>query len=149
MRLPHLPLRVAEHSRRALVLAQRLEALGLPVVYPGLPSHPQHELLARLSNPGFGFGGLFTLDLGTRERAYRFMNLLQNEHRFGFMAVSLGYAETLMSCSASSTSSELSDSALEAAGIGAGLVRISIGYTGNLEDRWAQLRSALETVGAL
>ncbi|MCE9575209.1 MAG: aminotransferase class I/II-fold pyridoxal phosphate-dependent enzyme [Deltaproteobacteria bacterium] len=149
MRLPHLPLRIAEHSRRAQILCERLAALDVPVVYPGLPTHPQHALLARLANPGYGAGGLFTIDLGDRARAYRFMEVLQNEHRFGFMAVSLGYAETLMSCSASSTSSELDDAALAAAGIGAGLVRISIGYTGALEDRWAQLHAALVTVGML
>lgn len=34
------------------------------VVYPGLTSHPQHELMARLMNPGYGFGGLMGLDMG-------------------------------------------------------------------------------------
>ena len=34
-----------EHGRRALAIAERLQALGLPVVYPGLPDHPQHTLL--------------------------------------------------------------------------------------------------------
>lgn len=148
MRLPHLPLRIAEHSRRALLLCQRLAEVGAKVLYPGLPSHPQHALMKRQLNPGQGFGGLFTLDLGTRARAYQFMEVLQNQHRFGFIAVSLGYAETLMSASASSTSSELPDEALAAAGIGPGLVRMSIGITGDLEDRWTALHSALRAVGA-
>jgi methionine-gamma-lyase len=97
-------------------------------------------------NAGYGFGGLFTIDLGSASRASRFMEVLQNEHRFGFMAVSLGYAETLMSCSASSTSSELDDASLRAAGISPGLVRVSLGYTGALEDRWRQLCAALDVV---
>jgi methionine-gamma-lyase len=144
LRLPHLGLRMAEHSRRALEFALRLADLGLPVGYPGLPTHPDHELLTRLGNPEFGYGGIFTLDLGTRERAFEFMALLQNEHRFGLMAVSLGYSETLMSCSAASTSSEMPDDELEKAGIRPGLVRISIGYTGSLEQRWSQLQSVLK-----
>ncbi|HTM21364.1 MAG TPA: aminotransferase class V-fold PLP-dependent enzyme [Kofleriaceae bacterium] len=146
MRLPHLPLRMVEHSRRAQVIAERLAALGQPVTYPGLPTHPQLRLMAAQLNAGYGFGGLLTLDLGSSARASRFMEILQNQHRFGFMAVSLGYAETLMSCSASSTSSELDDAALAAAGISPGLVRISIGYTGALEDRWQQLQAALAAV---
>ncbi|HEX7374224.1 MAG TPA: aminotransferase class I/II-fold pyridoxal phosphate-dependent enzyme [Steroidobacteraceae bacterium] len=144
LRLPHLGLRMAEHSRRALEFSLRLEELGLPVVYPGLESHPDRALLARLAHPDFGCGGIFTLDLGTRQRAFEFMARLQNQHRFGLMAVSLGYSETLMSCSAASTSSEMPDDELEKAGIRPGLVRISIGYTGTLEQRWSQLRAVLE-----
>jgi methionine-gamma-lyase len=147
MRLPHLALRVAEHSRRALLLAQRLDELGVAVTYPGLPGHPQHDLMRRQLNPGQGFGGLMTIDLGERARADRFLDDLQ-QRQFGFVAVSLGYAETLMTASASSTSSELSDDQLRAAGIGPGLVRMSIGLTGDVEDRWAALRAALRAVGA-
>jgi methionine-gamma-lyase len=87
------------------------------------------------------------VDLGTRERAFDFMGRLQNDHRFGLMAVSLGYSETLMSCSAASTSSEMPAEELEKAGIQPGLVRLSLGYTGTLEQRWAQLRSVLEAMG--
>ncbi|MCJ7452783.1 MAG: aminotransferase class I/II-fold pyridoxal phosphate-dependent enzyme [Steroidobacteraceae bacterium] len=147
LRLPHLGLRMAEHSRRASYIASRLDELGLPVIYPGLATHPDHGLLARLVHPDFGHGGILALDLGTRERAFEFMGLLQNEHQFGLMAVSLGFSETLMSCSAASTSSEMSEQDLEEAGIRPGLVRMSIGYTGALEQRWMQLRSVLEKMG--
>jgi methionine-gamma-lyase len=147
LRLPHLGLRIAEHSRRALEIATRLAECGMHVTYPGLPTHPDHELLERLGNPDFGYGGLLTVDLGTRERAFDFMGRLQNDHRFGLMAVSLGYSETLMSCSAASTSSEMPAEELEKAGIQPGLVRLSLGYTGTLEQRWAQLRSVLEAMG--
>jgi methionine-gamma-lyase len=144
VRLPHLGLRVAEHSRRALAFATRLRELRLPVTYPGLRNHPDHALLERLAHPDFGMGGLLTLDLGTRERAFQLMNLLQNEEHFGLMAVSLGYSETLMSCSAASTSSELPEDELKKAGIRPGLVRMSVGYTGTLEQRWEQLHRALK-----
>lgn len=147
LRIPHLGLRVAEHSRRAMHFATRLRELGLDVNYPGLPQHPQHALMRTLSNEGFGAGGLFTIDVGTREAADEFMTLLQNKYQFGYMAVSLGYFDTLMSASASSTSSELSDADLRSAGIAPGLVRISIGYTGSLEHRWHQFESALRDIG--
>ena len=103
-RLPHLALRMREHSRRALAIAQRLESIGAPVVYPGLESHPQHALMRSMGNEGFGFGGLLTLDCGTVQRAEKTMSLLQNEEGFGYIAVSLGYFDTLISCSGSSTS---------------------------------------------
>ncbi len=144
LRLPHLGLRMAEHGRRALAFSTRLRDLGLTPIYPGLPEHPDHALLDSLRNPDFGHGGIFALDLGTVARANEFMELLQNKDRFGFMAVSLGFFDTLMSCSGSTTSSELSDEQQRRAGIAPGLVRMSIGYTGTLEQRWAQLRDALE-----
>ncbi len=149
LRLPHLGLRMAEHSRRAQAFATRLSDLGLPVTYPGLPGHPDHALLLQLAHPDFGHGGVLALDLGTRDRAFEFMRRLQNEHRFGLMAVSLGFSETLMSCPAASTSSELPDEELEKAGVRPGLVRLSIGYTGTLEQRWSQLRSVLEDMGLI
>jgi len=144
LRMPHLGLRIAEHGRRALDFSHRLAERGLSVIYPGMASHPQHQLLARLANPGFGYGGIFCVDLGTAERANRFMELLQNEESFGYIAVSLGYFDTLLSCSASSTSSELSPADQRRAGISPGLVRISLGYTGSLKQRWEQLADALD-----
>ena len=143
MRLPHLGLRMTEHSLRALVFAERLAALDMPVSYPGLENHPDHELLRKLGHHEYGYGGIFTLDLGTREAANRLMDILQNRDRFGFLAVSLGYFETLMSASASSTSSEMGEEALRTAGIHPGLVRFSIGYTGSVEQRWTQMEAAL------
>lgn len=142
-RLPHLGLRMKEHCERALVFARRLRKLGLKVIYPGLDDHPQHELFKSLLNSGYGFGGMLGVDLGTTDRANDFMRHLQNITRFGLMAVSLGYYETLMSCSGSSTSSELSKEEKEKTGISAGLVRMSIGLTGSVEQRWEQLYGTL------
>jgi len=147
LRVPHLPLRMTAHGERALAIAQRLHDLGLKVEYPGLESHPDHARFTELHCEDYGYGGVFTLDLGHEEQANRLMDHLQNKERFGYMAVSLGYFDTLMSCSGSSTSSELGDDEKSTAGISAGLLRIAIGYTGTLEQRWSQLKSALRECG--
>ena len=144
MRLPHLGLRMIEHSRRASIFASRLHEAGYPVQYPGLDDHPDHGLLEEIGNETYGAGGIFSLDLGTSKAANEFMERLQNIERFGLMAVSLGYSESLFSCSATSTSSELPEEDRERAGIQPGLVRVSVGYTGGIEERWGQLRRALE-----
>lgn len=142
-RIPHLSLRMKEHSNRALVFAQRMKNLGLKVIYPGLNDHPDHQLLGSIANKDYGYGGVLCIDMGTEERANRLMNLLQNHTHFGLMAVSLGFFETLMSCSGSSTSSELNGEEKELAGISPGLIRMSVGYVGTLEQKWNQLEKAL------
>ena len=147
LRIPHLPLRMKAHSERALAITSRLQELGLKVCYPGLPDHPDHKLFEELHCDEYGYGGVFTLDVGDEETANALMSCLQNEQRFGYLAVSLGYFDTLMSCSGSSTSSEMSEEDKESAGISPGLLRISIGYTGTLEQRWTQLLSALRHTG--
>jgi methionine-gamma-lyase len=65
------------------------------------------------------------------------------------MAVSLGYFDTLMSNPGSSTSSEMSDEDMAIADIGAGLIRMSVGFTGSLEQRWQQLKSGLTDIGVI
>ncbi len=149
LRVPHLPIRMVEHARRAQVFAERLQSAGVKVSYPGLPQHQDHELFRAIGRPEYGFGGLLTIDAGSSDRAESLMDDLQNTEGFGFMAVSLGYFETLMSCSASSTSSEMSDETLRAAGIAPGLLRMSIGFTGSCEQRWGQLERALTRVGLI
>jgi methionine-gamma-lyase len=146
-RLPHLAIRMREHSHRALAVCSRLEELGVPVAYPGLPSFAQHRLATALINKGYGYGGMFTIDCGTRERADDLLDELQNKEDFGYIAVSLGYFDTLMSCSGSSTSSEISEEEQRKMGLSPGLVRLSIGYTGTLEKRMEQVERAIRTVG--
>ena len=146
MRLPHLELRMKEHCGRALIYSRRLKKLGMTVIYPGLEEHPQHNIMKELLNEGYGFGGMLCLDLGTTDRANDLMRHLQNVSLFGLMAVSLGYHDTLMSCSGSSTSSELSKEEQNSAGISEGLVRMSIGFTGSVEKRWSQLLDALTSL---
>jgi methionine-gamma-lyase len=148
LRLPHLPLRMKEHGQRTQLFAERLQAMGMKVGYPGLSNHPDYQLMSDLHCQDYGFGGVLTLDMGTIEYANELLDLLQNEYKFGYMAVSLGYFDTLMSCSGSSTSSELTDEDKDAANISPGLVRLSIGYTGTTEQRWGQLSSALKRVAA-
>ncbi|KAL4320475.1 hypothetical protein AHAS_Ahas14G0014200 [Arachis hypogaea] len=123
-RLPHLSLRMKEHCNRALVYATRLKNLGIKVIYPGLEDHPHHQLLKSIANKDYGFGGLLCIDMETEDRANKLMHYLQNSAQFGLMAVSLGYYETLMSCSGSSTSSEMDEEARRRAGISPGLIRL-------------------------
>jgi methionine-gamma-lyase len=149
LRIPHLALRVTEHARRAAVFAERLQELGVVVAYPGLADHPDHELLRNQRCEDYGFGGILTLDLGSEAKANELMDVLQNKYGFGFMAVSLGYFDTLMSCPGSSTSSEMTDEELSVAGIGNGLVRMSVGYTGTVKQRWQQLKAALQDIGTI
>ena len=149
LRIAHLPLRMAEHGRRAQLFAERLQALGLAVNYPGLPQHPDHELISALHSEDYGYGGILTLDMGSEEQANALMDMLQNDYRFGYMAVSLGYYDTLMSCSGSTTSSEMTEEDKAAAHIAPGLVRMSVGFTGTAEQRWRQLHSALERLGVV
>lgn len=146
-RLPHLSLRMKEHSRRAMAIAEELHKMGAPVAYPGLPDHPDHELFTAMSNEGYGFGGMLTIDCKTRDKAERLMSVLQNEERFGLIAVSLGYSDTLMSCSGSSTSSEIPPEDQAKIGISPGLLRLSIGYTGGLTERINQIKRAVRFVG--
>ena len=146
-RLPHLPLRIKEHGRRAMALASHLAEWGAAVVYPGLESHPQHHLLQTMINPSYGYGGMLTLDCGTQELAEALMSELQNEQQFGYMAVSLGYFDTLMSCSSTSTSSEIPPEDQQTMGLSPGLLRISMGFTGRLTDRIEQMERAVRKVG--
>ena len=143
LRLPHLAARMKEHSYRAMEFAQRLQKMDLNVTYPGLVSHLDYALFTSQLNQEYGYGGLFTLDMGSEKKAFALLNHLQNEGQFGYMAVSLGYFDTLMSCSGASTSSELSKEALQEAGISPGLVRFSIGLTGGIEQRWKQMEEAI------
>jgi len=149
LRIPHLPIRMIEHAKRTQLFAERLREMGMTVTYPGLSGHPDHELISELHCPDYGYGGIMTLDMETVENANELLDLLQNEYHFGYVAVSLGYFDTLMSCSGSSTSSEMTDEDKTAACISPGLVRLSIGYTGTTEQRWSQLAEALKRIDAV
>ncbi len=145
-RLPHLPLRMREHSRRALAMAQLLEEMQVPVLYPGLASHPQHRLLKSMINKRYGYGGIFAVDCGTLDRAEHLLDVLQNREAFGLIAVSLGYFDTLLSASSASTASEIPAGEQLRIGLSPGLVRVAVGYTGTLKARLEQLRRAVSDV---
>jgi len=146
-RLPHLGLRMREHSRRALTIATRLTELGVKVIYPGLLTHPGHERFKSMANTGYGFGGMLAIDCQTTVRAEQLLSVLQNQECFGLIAVSLGYFDTLMSCSSSSTSSEISAEEQSRIGLSPGLLRMSVGYSGALESRLEQIERAVRQVG--
>lgn len=146
-RIPHLAIRMKEHGRRAMAIAQRLQELGAPVVYPGLPGFGQHALAGELFNEGFGYGGLITIDCGDREKADELLDVLQNREQFGLIAVSLGYFDTLMSCSSATTSSEIPEADQEKMGLSTGLLRMAIGYTGSLSERLKQIERGVRAVG--
>jgi cystathionine beta-lyase/cystathionine gamma-synthase len=126
--LKTLGLRMERHSSNALAVARALErAPGVAAVrYPGLPSHPQHELACRVLRGGMA-GGMLAIELsGGRPHGERFLERVQ----VAVHATSLGSVETLVSHPASSSHRQLTDEDLAGAGLSAGMVRISIG----LED---------------
>ncbi|MBW1636977.1 MAG: aminotransferase class I/II-fold pyridoxal phosphate-dependent enzyme [Deltaproteobacteria bacterium] len=145
-RIPHLSIRMREHSHRAITIAEMLRDMGVKVIYPGLADHPQHQLANSLRNNSYGFGGILAIDCGSREKAEQLMDILQNQQQFGLIAVSLGYFDTLISCSGSSTSSEIEIKDQQRMGLSPGLLRIALGYTGSLDLRMEQLKKGVEKV---
>ncbi len=141
--LHSLHVRMQKHSENALYLARRIEDLGLKVYYPGLPSHPQYELLTRLANPGFGLGGMLAIDVGDLATANRLMERMQ-EAKIGYLAVSLGYFKTLFSSPSSSTSSEIPHEEQDRMGLKGGLVRMSVGLDHDIARTFERLRTCLE-----
>lgn len=128
-----LHLRIKQHSKNAMFLAQGLSKSGLKISYPGLESHPQHELHKQLMNNEYGFGGMLAIDFGTVAKANQIMQKMQQAD-VGYLAVSLGYFKTLFSCSGKSTSSEIPDPVQREMGLSKGLVRFSVGIDNNIED---------------
>lgn len=132
-----LPLRMKQHDANGRRVAAWLaERLGEPaVIYPGLPSHPQHALAARQMS---GFGGMVTVDLGSREQARR---LLEGVRVFA-LAESLGGVESLISHPYSMTHGSVPPDVKEAMGLTEGMVRLSCGIE-DVEDLLADLEQAL------
>lgn len=131
VRLDHLPLRIKAHSECAKSLVDFLKNKNVPgVIYPGCENHPQYEVLKSIKQEGFGSGGMITLECGELEKALKLAQALQ-DIKFGLFAVSLGFSRTLMSCPSASTSSEIPKDEQEKIGLRPGLLRISIGYTGD------------------
>jgi methionine-gamma-lyase len=137
-----LHLRMKQHSKNALFLAENLSDSGLKLIYPGLKNHPQHELHKKLMNVEFGFGGLLALDLKTHKKANRFMRKMQDAG-VGYLAVSLGYFKTLFSCSGHSTSSEIPVEVQKEMGLSEGLVRFSVGLENDIEETLEAIKRSL------
>ncbi|MEO8787190.1 MAG: aminotransferase class I/II-fold pyridoxal phosphate-dependent enzyme [Chitinophagaceae bacterium] len=143
-----LHIRIQQHSHNALYLAEQLEADGLRVMYPGLASHPGHELYKKMYNSEYGFGGMLALDAGTLEQANAVMELMQHRN-VGYLAVSLGFYKTLFSAPGSSTSSEIPVEEQVAMGLSDGLIRFSIGLDNDIERTYQTIKACMKEVGIL
>lgn len=143
-----LHIRIKQHSKNALYLAEKFEKDGLRVVYPGLKSHKDHELFKHQMNEEFGFGGMLTLDIGSLEKANALMEMMQ-ERNLGYLAVSLGFYKTLFSAPGTSTSSEISEEEQAEMGLTEGLIRISIGLDNDIERTYKMMRNCMNELGVL
>ncbi len=141
-----LHIRMQQHSRNAMYLAEKFNSIGIKANYTGLPSHIDHKLMKKQMNPQFGFGGMIAIDLGTAKKANKFMEAMQKQG-IGFLAVSLGYFRTLFSCSGKSTSSEVPEEFQKAMGMSEGLVRFSVGLDNDIEYTFEQMSEILKNEG--
>jgi len=135
-----LHLRMRQHDINGRAIARWLvDAIGAEsVLYVGLPSHPQHDLAKRQMS---GFGGMISIELGTRERA---AHVLKSVRVFS-LAESLGGVESLISHPATMTHASVTPEFRTRLGITDGLVRLSCGVE-ETEDLLADLERAFEDI---
>ena len=132
-----LPIRMAEHNRNALALAEWLEARPevARVLHPGLPSHPQHELALRQMH---GYGGTFSFRLrGGQDAAFRLLSAV----RLFTLAESLGGVESLIEHPVTMTHASMPADVRAAMGITPDLIRVSVGLE-DIEDLTEDLGAA-------
>jgi cystathionine beta-lyase/cystathionine gamma-synthase len=135
-----LPIRMVQHNANGLALAQYLEKHPKVkrVYYPGLPSHPQHDLARRQMR---GFGGMLSFEMGSLDAARAVLNHV----RLHALAESLGGVESLISHPASMTHASVPADRRAALGLTDGLVRISAGIE-DIDDLKDDLAQALDRV---
>ncbi|MGB0973421.1 MAG: aminotransferase class V-fold PLP-dependent enzyme [Flavobacteriaceae bacterium] len=143
-----LHIRMKQHSKNALFLAEKFEDLGIRTVYPGLASHPSHELYKSMVNDNYGFGGMLTIDVGSLEKANALMEHMQ-EQNIGYLAVSLGFYKTLFSAPGTSTSSEIPEKEQIEMGLSPGLIRFSIGLDDDIERTYAMIKSCMNDLNII
>jgi methionine-gamma-lyase len=143
-----LHIRMQQHSLNAQFLAEKFEKDGLRTVYPGLASHPGHELMKRQMNTKYGFGGMLTIDVGSLDKANELMELMQ-ERNLGYLAVSLGFYKTLFSAPGTSTSSEIPEDEQAEMGLSDGLIRFSIGLDADIQRTYEMMLACMKDVGIL
>ncbi|HZP49083.1 MAG TPA: PLP-dependent aspartate aminotransferase family protein [Vicinamibacterales bacterium] len=133
-----LPIRMRQHNVNGAALAEFLSQHPKVqhVYYPGLPTHPHHELAKRQMN---GFGGMLAFELGSLEAARAVLNRV----RLLALAESLGGVETLISHPATMTHASVPAERRAALGITDGLVRISAGIE-DIDDLKEDLAQALD-----
>jgi cystathionine beta-lyase/cystathionine gamma-synthase len=135
-----LHLRMPRHDENGRRIAAWLaERLGEDkVIYPGLPSHPQHDLARKQMS---GFGGMISVELGTKEKA----NQVLSRCRLFSLAESLGGVESLISHPASMTHASVEPARRAQLGITEGLIRLSCGVE-DVNDLLADLEHAFHVV---
>lgn len=135
-----LVLRMKQHEENGRAVAEFLSTQSklTGLNYPGLKSHPQHELAKKQQR---GFGSMLSFDLGSRANAGKFLGAL----KLFLNAESLGGVESLASHSATTTHAALTDEERVSVGITEGLVRLSAGIE-DKEDLIADLEQALKAV---
>ena len=133
-----LLLRMRQHDANGRVVAQWLSERKdvQRVYYPGLPSHPQHELAKRQMS---GFGGMISFDVGDAARARR----IAERTRIFVLAESLGGVESLMGHPATMTHASVPPALREKMGLTDSLLRLSCGIE-DVEDLIADLDQALK-----
>jgi cystathionine beta-lyase/cystathionine gamma-synthase len=135
-----LAVRMMQHDANGRVIARYLEdhPKVMRVLYPGLPSHPQHDLARKQQR---GFGAMISFDVDTLEAA----RTLLNHVKLCSLAESLGGVETLISHPATMTHASIPREVREQIGITDGLVRISVGIE-DVQDLIADLDAALNKI---
>jgi cystathionine gamma-synthase len=137
IRTLHPRIRLHEENARQVADVLDNHALVERVYYPGLPSHPGHDIAKRQQR---GFGGMVSFDLAGGEAAVRaFVESL----KYFSLAESLGGVESLVCHPASMTHAPVSEAALAEAGIGQNLIRLSIGLEAS-EDLISDVLLALD-----
>ena len=132
-----LAVRMLQHNANGIAVARHLDAHPKvrKVHYPGLPTHPQHDIARRQQR---GPGAMLSFDLGSLDSAKRFLNQV----KLCSLAESLGGVETLISLPAQMTHASMPPEVRERIGITEGFVRLSVGIE-DLEDIIADLDQAL------
>jgi len=131
-----LPIRMEAHNSNGMAVANFLanKKEVEKIYYPGLPNHPGHELAKKQMS---GFGGMIAIDLGSLDRARRFLERV----RLCSLGESLGGVETLISHPATMTHASVPAEERQRLGITDGLVRLSVGIE-DVEDLIADLEKA-------
>lgn len=146
--LQTLSLRIKRHSQNALYVAQQMQKDGIKVIYPGLENHPSHKLYNRMGNLEFGYGGMLTMDAGSKKKAFALMEKMQSE-KLGYLAVSLGFYHTLFSSPGTGTSSEIPEEERLKMGLTDSLIRFSIGLDNDIEATYKDIKRCMKEVGVL
>jgi cystathionine gamma-lyase/cystathionine beta-lyase/cystathionine gamma-lyase/homocysteine desulfhydrase len=135
-----LAARMEVHDRNGRIVANFLanHKKVKKIFYPGLPSHPQHELAKRQMS---GFGAMITFETGSFKNANKMLKKL----RVCSLGESLGGVETLISHPATMTHAALGEKGRKAIGITDGMVRISVGIE-NVQDIIDDLEMSLAAI---